>query len=114
MSPERGKRLNVRGPVRFRAALAGTLLPEKGPPSPLMTLDICAGGMLARIPGPLAPQSHVALQLQVGKETFATQALCLRATESSPCEAAFFFLDPDPRLKVHLFDYLNERYESYV
>ena len=44
---------------------------------------------------------------------FTTDAVCLRSNEAPPYEAAFFFLDSDPRERLRHFDFLQDHYPSY-
>jgi len=104
---------STRGSVRFRAALAGDLAPRAGAAVPLTTVNVSAGGLLARTAEPMAPWTQVGLTLQLGRETFASQAVCLRAQGGPPAEAAFFFLDPDPRQRLLLVEHLQAHFESY-
>lgn len=114
MSTEPPRPPSTRGSVRFRAALGGELCAGGALTRPLTTLNISAGGFLARMPEPVRPWTQVGVSLQLGEETFASQAVCVRVEGSPPTAAAFFFLDPDPRQRLLLVEHLQSHFESYV
>lgn len=105
---------STRGSVRFRAALGGDLATDAGSLLPLTTVNISAGGLLARTREPVMPWAQVGVTLHLGEETFASQAVCVRVEGVPPTAAAFFFLDPDPRQRLLLVEHLQAHYESYV
>jgi len=105
---------STRGSVRFRAVLGGDLVSDAGGMLPLTTVNVSAGGLLARTREPVKPWSQVGVTLRLGEETFASQAVCVRVEGVPPTAAAFFFLDPDPRQRLLLVEHLQAHYESYV
>lgn len=79
---------------RHRISLRGRLIPAGGRDLPVEVINVSLEAALVRGPRPFRLLQKATLRMGLGKETFETPAVCVRASEEEPWEGAFLFLSP--------------------
>jgi|GEM_PF-1209153 hypothetical protein len=92
---------------RRRISLRGRLVPAGGQDLPVEVINLSLEAALVRGPLPFRLLQKAALRIALGKETFETAAVCVRASEKEPWEGAFLFLSPSDRALSSLETFLR-------
>ncbi|MGC8763323.1 MAG: PilZ domain-containing protein [Acidobacteriota bacterium] len=92
---------------RHRISLRGRILPAGGQEVPVEVVNLSLEAALVRGPLPFRLLRKATLRMALGKETFESAAVCVRASEKEPWEGAFLFLSPSERALSALETFLR-------
>ncbi len=92
---------------RHRISLRARLSPAGGPDLPVEVVNLSLEAALVRGPRPFRLLQKATLRMGLGKETFETAAVCVRASDQEPWEGAFLFLSPSDRARSSLETFLR-------